>query len=117
MKKFIFDLITSPYSLFDDPIYNYVAMAIVGSIAFIIAWNIVGKSGIRGELGSILHWTIRIIAFIVLWILFSILISIIIFIINNWTMILMCLIILIVLLIIERYAKKHSNSFWNKKLF
>lgn len=117
MKRFIFDLITSPYSLFDDPIYNYIAMAIVGSIAFTIAWNIVGKSGIRGELGSILHWTIRIIAFIVVWFIFSILISITIFIINNWVMILMCLIILIILLIIKWYAKNHPNSFWNKKLF
>ncbi len=117
MKKFIFDLITSPYSLFDDTIYNYIAMAIVGSIAFTIAWNIVGKSGIRGELGSILHWTIRIIAFIVVWFLFSILISITIFIINNWVLILLCLIILIILLIIKYYAKKHPNSFWNKKLF
>lgn len=92
-------------------------MAIVGSIAFTIVWNIVGKSGIRGELGSILHWTIRIIAFIVVWFLFSILISITIFIINNWVMILMCLIILIILLIIKWYAKKHPKSFWNKKLF
>ncbi len=117
MKRFIFDLITSPYSLFDDPIYNYISMAIVGSIAFTIAWNIVGKSGIRGELGSILHWTIRIIAFIVVWFLFSILISITIFIINNWVMTLMCLIILIILLIIKWYAKKHPKSFWNKKLF
>ncbi len=117
MKKFIFDLIKSPYSLFDDPIYNYIAMAIVGSIAFTIAWNLVGKSGIRGELGSILHWIIRIIAFIVVWFLFSILISIIIFIVNNWLMILICLIMLIILLIIKWYAKKYPNSFWNKKLF
>lgn len=33
MKKFMFDLITSPSLLFDDLIYNYIAMVIVGSIA------------------------------------------------------------------------------------
>lgn len=55
MKKIIFDLITASYSLFDNPFYNYIAMLIVGSIAFAIAWNLVGEIGARGELGSILH--------------------------------------------------------------
>lgn len=34
MKRFIFDLIISPFSLFDNPFYNYIAMAIVGVLAF-----------------------------------------------------------------------------------
>lgn len=33
MKSFIFDLITSPLSLFENPILNYIAMAVIGAIA------------------------------------------------------------------------------------
>lgn len=33
MKKFMFEMITSPLSLFENPIYNYVAMTIIGYIA------------------------------------------------------------------------------------
>ena len=59
MKSFIFDLITSPLSLFENPIHNYIAMALIGAAAFGIAYRIVGELGLRGEAGSIAHWIIR----------------------------------------------------------
>ncbi|MFA7051010.1 MAG: hypothetical protein WC189_02840, partial [Bacilli bacterium] len=84
MKKIFFDLITSQLSLFENPLHNYLAMAIIGLVAFAIAWNAVGEIGARGEAGSILHWIIRIFAFVVIWLVLSILIIIISFILNNW---------------------------------
>ncbi len=117
MKKFIFDLITSSYSLFENPFYNYIAMFIVGSIAFAIAWNLVGEIGARGELGSILHWIIRFIAFIIIWFIFSILISIILFIKRHWLILLICVVFLAIMFILNIYAKRHPNSFLNKKIF
>lgn len=41
MKKFMFEMITSPLSLFEDSIYNYIAMTIIGYIAYKIAFRIV----------------------------------------------------------------------------
>ncbi len=117
MKRVIFDLITSPCSLFENPLYNYIAMLIVGSIAFTIAWNLVGEIGVRGELGSILHWIIRFIAFVVVWFIFSVIISIILFIKEHWFLILIYGIVIIVLFVLNIYAKNHPNSFWNKKIF
>ena len=59
MKKTIFDLIAASFSLFENPIYNYTAMTIIGLIAFKLAFGFVGKSELRGEAGSIVHWIIR----------------------------------------------------------
>ena len=30
MKRFIFDFITSPFSLFENPFYDYIAIAVIG---------------------------------------------------------------------------------------
>lgn len=117
MKKFIFDIITSTYSLFSNPIYNYIAMAIVGSIAFAVAWNLVKRIGARGELGSILHWTIRLIAFVLIWFIFSIIINVILFIKEHFVLISICLTAVIVLYVLSRYAKKHPDSSLNKRVF
>ena len=91
MKRFLFDFITSGFSLFENPFYNFIAMAIVGSIAFSIAWNVVDVLGFRKSLGSVVHWIVRLIAFTIIWFIF-------------------------LLVIIMKYAKNHPNSFWNKKI-
>ena len=39
MIKIIFDLITSPLSLFENPLQNYIAMAIIGTISYGIAFR------------------------------------------------------------------------------
>ena len=97
MKKLIFDFIVSPLSVFENPFYNYIIITIIGLLAFYVAWNIVGKLGIRGKLGSLLHWIIRIITFVSIWFL--------------------CIIILLLtLFMLKKYAKKHSNSVLNKKI-
>jgi hypothetical protein len=59
-------------------------MAIVGLLAFLIAWNVVGKlysydiiEG--GFIGSAIHWAIRFVVFVVIWFIFAIIIRVI-----NW---------------------------------
>ena len=66
--KPIFEIVTGEYILFDNIIYNYIAMAIIGLIAYRIAWKCVRKLYnnyiISGKgIGSITHWTIRLIVF------------------------------------------------------
>ena len=75
--KPIFEYITGNYIIFENPIYNYVIMGCVGVIAFGIAWFIVGElyaeSLISGsEIGSIIHWGLRFIAFLIIYVIFLI---------------------------------------------
>lgn len=115
MKKIFFDLITSQLSLFENPLHNYLAMAIIGVVAFAIAWNAVGEIGARGEAGSILHWIIRIFAFVVIWLVLSVLIIIISFILNNWIYILIIAILITTLHILKTHADNNPDSILNKK--
>mgnify|MGYP000859177726 FL=1 len=74
--KPVFEMITGEYVLFDNIIYNYIILGIVGIIALKVAWDFVGKlydSGIimGKSSGSIIHWTIRLITFIVLFYILS----------------------------------------------
>lgn len=74
--KPVFEMITGEYVLFDNIIYNYITLSIVGIIALKVAWDFVGKlydyGIIMGKLsGSIIHWTIRLITFIVLFYILS----------------------------------------------
>lgn len=77
--KPIFEWLTGNYSLFDNVLYNYIAMGIIGLIVFRVAWNIVGSlyknDIISGRLaGSIIHWVVRFISFAVIFSNVSILI-------------------------------------------
>ncbi len=117
MKKTIFDLITASFSLFENPIYNYIAMTIIGLIAFKLAFGIVGKSELRGEAGSIAHWTIRFLAFVFIWLACSILIKLITFIINNWLMLIISCLLLLLIYILKIYSKSNPASILNKKIF
>lgn len=89
--KPIFEWLTSNYNLFDNVVYNYFAMALVGVLAFGVAWGIVGFlyecDLISGRIsGSIIHWVTRFITFIVIFTVISIVIFVIRFILTipNW---------------------------------
>ena len=74
--KPVFEIITGEYVLFDNVIYNYITLSIVGIIALKVAWDFVGKLYDYGIImgkssGSIIHWTIRLITFIVLFYILS----------------------------------------------
>jgi len=49
---------TLPFSIFENPLLDYFIMAIIGALSFKVAWDVTGDIGIRGVLGSIIHWTI-----------------------------------------------------------
>lgn len=117
MKSFIFDLITSPLSLFENPIHNYIAMAVIGTIAFAIAFRAVRELGLRGEVGSIAHWIIRLFVFVFIWLLCCVAIKIITFIINNWLVIIISIVLLLIVYLMKKCADSHPNSILNKKLF
>ena len=117
MKSFIFDLITSPLSLFENPIHNYIAMAVIGAIAFAIAFRAVGELGLRGKAGSIAHWIIRLFVFVFIWLLCCVAIKIITFIINNWLVIIISIVLLLIVYLMKKYADSHPYSILNKKLF
>jgi hypothetical protein len=66
MFKLIFDWIVDQYTLFENPLYNWIGMGIIGVIGFVIAFRFVGAlyddGLISGRfLGKIFHWTIRLI--------------------------------------------------------
>lgn len=67
MKKMLFELLISPLSISDNYFVNYFVIALIGLIAFKVAFKIVGDIGVRGEIGSLLHWTIRLITFVLIW--------------------------------------------------
>lgn len=117
MKKTIFDLITASFSLFENPIYNYIAMTIIGLIAFKLAFSIVGKSELRGEAGSIAHWIIRFLAFVFIWFACSILIKLITFIMNNWLVVIISCLLLLLIYVLKIYSKNNPASILNKKIF
>lgn len=117
MKSFIFDLITSPLSLFENPIHDYIAMAVIGAVAFGIAYRAVGELGLRGEAGSIAHWIIRFFVFVFIWLFCCIVIKIITFIMNNWLVVIISIVLLLIVFIMKKYADSHSESKLNKKIF
>lgn len=74
--KILFEYLISSYSLFEDPIKNYVAMAIVTYAAYLIAYDEVGILYRIGLIdgyasGHVLHYIIRFIVFILLHFLFA----------------------------------------------
>ena len=74
--KPIFEIVKGEYILFDNVIYNYITLSLVGIIALKVAWDFVGKLYDYGLImskssGSIIHWTIRLITFIVLFYILS----------------------------------------------
>lgn len=116
MKKFMFEMITSPLFLFENPIYNYVAMTIIGYIAYKIAFSVVGELGFRGEIGSISHWIIRIFMFIFVWTICCIVITLVTFIIENLIIIIISTMLLFTIYILKIYANKNPICISNKKI-
>lgn len=80
--KQLYELLTYSLSIIEDPFWDFVLLTIIGSVSFIIAWNFVGETGIRGKVGSILHWIVRIIVMFALCLITSLIIKLILFIYN-----------------------------------
>ena len=84
MHKFLFGVLTDPLGLPINASVEYLILAVIGAIAFGIAWN----SSPGGEIGSLIHWAVRLIAFVVLWVIVYGIIALVQCIFVNWVLIL-----------------------------
>lgn len=114
--KAIFEIMTLPFSLFENPLLDYGVMTIIGAIAFRVAWDLTGEIGIRGELGSIIHWTIRIMVFVFVWAIISAIIWLVLFVINNWIFFVIIALLITKLKVMFYISKNNENSILNKKI-
>ena len=70
--KLLFELLTSPLGLPISPLYEWAILLIIGEIAFKTAFRAVGElydaDFISGRsIGSIIHWSIRLVIFVAFW--------------------------------------------------
>lgn len=70
--SFIFDMFTDPLTLPIEPWKEWLIIGIIGLIAYVVAFIIVGNmydsDQINGSLaGSIFHWSIRFLIFVPVW--------------------------------------------------
>ena len=121
--KPIFEMITGEYIMFDNIIYNYVIMTVIGVFAFGIDWRCVGKlydnNIISGKnSGSLIHWTTRLVVFIALFYIFNLLIWLtkFIYIHRQIICIIICSIVIfaIIITIIYKIIKRKNNKKINK---
>ena len=108
--KPIFEMITGEYILFDNVVQNYIAMAIIGAIAYYTAKEFVGylyhsKVIFGEEMGSIIHWTIRTIVFSTIFYILVGVLWITKFVIKYKNIILCAIVLLILLYIIWKIIK------------
>ncbi len=92
MFKFIFDFLTEPLGLPIEWYWEYIILAVVGTIAYYLAYNKVGDFYDDGLIsgssaGSFFHWIIRSVYFIVMWAVVYLVIAVGKFIIANWQLI------------------------------
>lgn len=106
--KQLYEMLTYPLSIIEDPFWDFVLMTIIGSLAFIVAWNFVGEIGIRGKAGSILHWTVRIIVMFLLCFITSLVIKLVIFIYNiplvTWLAIGIAVLLILLIVIVLKFT-------------
>lgn len=70
--SFIFDMFTDPLTLPIEPLYEWIILGVIGIIAYIASFRIVGdmydSGSISGSfLGSLFHWIIRLLIFVPVW--------------------------------------------------
>ena len=120
--KPIFELLTGDFTLFGNIIYNYIAMAVVGIIAFVVAFGLVGKlydaDMISGRTsGSVIHWILRLIVFVVVFYVFSLVIWLVKFIISIpwWVWVIVGVVVLtfIIGFFVWRSHRNHSGGAGN----
>ena len=66
MISSVFHFITNLLSVTDNPIVNFIIMAVIGYISFGIGWN-AGSYGDNSVERKLFHWTFRIISFSVMY--------------------------------------------------
>lgn len=77
--KLLFEFVTDQLTLFDNSLYNYIAMGVLAVVAFSVAFKFVGflykLDIISGKAsGSLIHWSVRLLVFLILYILVTLII-------------------------------------------
>lgn len=70
--KFLFERLTDPLGLPINILAEYIILGVIGTIAYFVAFRIVGDMYHNGELftrtsGSMVHWLIRLLFFVPIW--------------------------------------------------
>ena len=119
--KFVFERITDPLGLPINPIYEYIILAVIGAVAYGLAYRKIGDmyhSGIIGGRteGSFFHWLIRGFLFVGLWLLVYGAIQGYYFVTANWQIILMvagsiagAAMLCVLAVATMRFVKKHRT--------
>lgn len=92
--KFMFERLTDPLGLPINAFYEYIILAVIGAVAYGIAYRKVGDMYHGGLIsgrteGSFFHWVIRAFLFVVLWLVAYGAIQGYYFVTANWQIILM----------------------------
>ena len=105
----VWDFLTMPFDLPINPIFSYVGMAIIGAIAFILAYRITGEiGGSSGEM-TIIHWVLRLVIFVILWALVCGIIYLVRFVRDYWVYVVIALCVLLFTLC-GVFIYKHRNN-------
>ncbi len=89
--KGLLEFLALPLSLPISPIWDFVICAIIGEIAYQVAFSYAGRNGSSSGERTLLHWLIRFPVYFGLWLMICILILIVKFIKANWIWILVIL--------------------------
>ena len=112
--KAVLNFITLPLSLPISPIWDYLICILLGEIAFRIAYSLAGQYGSTSGERTLLHWIIRILCYLLLWLVACFIILVVNFIKVHWMWVLIGFGVLalagIVVLILCRLKKKSAGS-------
>ena len=117
--KALLDFLTLPLSLPINPIWDFVICAIIGEIAYWVAYSFAGRNASSSAGRSALHWAVRIPLYFILWLilLFSLKGDVLDFIKANWIWVLIVLgslavigVIIIVILHIRHKKKEETKN-------
>ena len=114
--KDLFGILTSQLSITDNVVADYILIAIVGFIAYKSAFFLVGETGARGGLGSILHWTIRFFVFVALVYIIKGIIFLYLFLTSISVFYYISLTLLFILILLIKNSTENKESILNKKI-
>ena len=120
MFKLLFEFLTEPLGLPIEWYYEYEILAVVGFIAYIIAFRCVGSMYREGfirsrDAGSFFHWLIRLIFFVIIWAITYGVIAFVKWFCANWILVLcvlggIVLLAAIIAITISFIKKKNTSS-------
>lgn len=119
MGKLIFNLLTESLGLPLEKNWEYIILAIIGIMAYIVAFRVVGKMYDRGlifgrDSGSFFHWLIRLVVFVFAWAIVCGIIIAARWIFDNWIFVLSImgsiLLFSLVVFMVIRYRKQNRGE-------